>query len=167
LVPLVFSGGMPPSVMVPSVVLGAFLALLSAIDFSTFRLPDVLTLPLIVLGLLFVWWHGWDDVTWRAGAAAAGAALLFAINTLYGVLRGRDGLGGGDAKLFAASGAWLGFSGLPSVLLYACGLAGLALLIRTMKGETLSATTRLPFGPFLALGTWLVWLYGGLEFPVL
>ena len=79
---------------------------------------------------------------------------------LYSRLRGRDGLGLGDAKLFAASGAWLGLEGLPAVLLVACGAAIVALLVDGLAIAGLSATTRIPFGPFLAFGTWIVWLYG-------
>ena len=79
---------------------------------------------------------------------------------LYSRVRGRDGLGLGDAKLFAASGAWLGLEGLPAVLLVACGAAIVALLVMAWRSQALSATTRIPFGPFLAFGTWIVWLYG-------
>jgi leader peptidase (prepilin peptidase)/N-methyltransferase len=69
-------------------------------------------------------------------------------------------MGLGDAKLLAASGAWLGAEGLPGVLLWASGSALVGILIARWRGETLSASTRVPFGPFLAFGTWLVWVYG-------
>jgi leader peptidase (prepilin peptidase)/N-methyltransferase len=77
------------------------------------------------------------------------------------VLRGREGLGFGDAKLLAAGGAWLSWQSVPSVVLIAAVLAlavvlGIALVRRTR----LSAATRVPFGPYLAAAIWLVWLYG-------
>jgi leader peptidase (prepilin peptidase)/N-methyltransferase len=75
-------------------------------------------------------------------------------------LRHRAGLGLGDAKLFAAAGAWLGPAGLPSVLVWACGAALIAVAIHSIRGQTLSRTSRIAFGPFLAFGFWIVWLFG-------
>jgi leader peptidase (prepilin peptidase)/N-methyltransferase len=71
-------------------------------------------------------------------------------------------MGLGDAKLLAASGAWVSWSALPSVILLGA-LTGLAFaLAGSMRGGTLSLTNRVPFGTFLCLGTWIVWLYGPL-----
>ena len=79
---------------------------------------------------------------------------------LYRRWRGRDGLGLGDAKLLAASGAWLGLEGIAPTLL-AASLSGLAAaLIGHVAGRPIAAETRVPFGPFLAGATWLIWLYG-------
>jgi prepilin signal peptidase PulO-like enzyme (type II secretory pathway) len=75
-------------------------------------------------------------------------------------VRGRVGLGGGDAKLFAAIGAWIGWPGLPSVLLIS-GFAGLTYAFLRGRGR-LRPHDRIPFGPALALGGWIVWLYGPL-----
>jgi leader peptidase (prepilin peptidase)/N-methyltransferase len=99
---------------------------------------------------------------WQAASAATGFVLLAAAAVLYAKLRGEPGLGLGDAKLLAASGAWLGAQALPSVLLWACGSAILGLLLRAWRSGSLSGKSRVPFGPFLAFGTWLVWLYGPL-----
>ena len=75
-------------------------------------------------------------------------------------MRGRDGLGQGDAKLLAASGAWLGVAALPNVVLFAA-VAGLAMAaVLSLGGKVLTARTMLPFGPCLALATWLIWLQG-------
>ena len=77
---------------------------------------------------------------------------------VYRRLRGREGMGLGDAKLLGAAGAWVGWQGLAGVLLIAAvtGLATAVVLRRT------SLSDALPFGPFLALGIWLTWLYGPL-----
>ena len=73
-------------------------------------------------------------------------------------MRGREGLGRGDAKLLAAAGAWVGVRALPQVVL-AAALAGLvAAACLRLAGVRLGAQSALPFGPFLALATWLVWL---------
>jgi leader peptidase (prepilin peptidase)/N-methyltransferase len=68
----------------------------------------------------------------------------------------RAGLGLGDAKLFAAAGAWLSLEGLPSVMVWVSCAALVAILLR----QPVEATTRAPFGPYLAFGFWVVWLYG-------
>ncbi len=75
-------------------------------------------------------------------------------------MRGREGLGRGDAKLLAAGGAWLGWEALPWVVLLAAVL-GLALaLLQRARGMALTRETALPFGPSLALAIWIVRLHG-------
>ena len=150
----------PLAIIAVSVPLGAALIALSVIDLRTMRLPDALTLPLIAAGLLLGLALGWDGTMWRAGSAAAGYLFLFAIGHGYRALRGRAGLGLGDAKLFAAAGAWLGLEGLPSVMVWGSCAALLAVLIALLAGRRVEASSRIPFGPFLAFGFWMVWLYG-------
>lgn len=74
--------------------------------------------------------------------------------------RRRAELGLGDAKLFAAAGAWLSLEGLPSVMVWASCAALLGVLVAIHLRQPVEATTRVPFGPFLAFGFWVVWLYG-------
>jgi leader peptidase (prepilin peptidase) / N-methyltransferase len=145
-----------------SSVLAVALAALSAIDLHAYRLPDALTLPLTALGVAGTPLVMETSLWWQAASALLGFAVLAGVAFAYAKLRGRPGLGLGDAKLLAAAGAWLGMQALPSVLLLACGSALLGLLIRGWRTGSLSATSRVPFGPFLAFGTWLVWLYGPL-----
>jgi len=145
-----------------SSVLALTLAALSAIDLDVYRLPDALTLPLTALGVAATPLVMEASLWWQAASALLGFAVLAGVAFAYAKLRGRPGLGLGDAKLLAAAGAWLGMQALPSVLLLACGSALLGLLIRGWRTGSLSATSRVPFGPFLAFGTWLVWLYGPL-----
>jgi leader peptidase (prepilin peptidase)/N-methyltransferase len=128
------------------------------IDARTMILPDVLTLPLLVAGLMVTAVFSLDDLTDHALAAALGYLLLFVTARVYRRLRGRDGLGEGDAKLLGALGAWLGLTSLPFVLVLASGL-GLAWSGAGMlAGRRFTATTAIPFGPFLALAGWLSWL---------
>jgi len=145
-----------------SSLLALTLAALSAIDLKEYRLPDALTLPLTALGLVATPLVLETPLWWQAASALVGFAVLAGVAFAYARLRGRPGLGLGDAKLMAAAGAWLGAQGLPSVLLLACGSALLGLLIRGWHTGSLSATSRVPFGPFLAFGIWLVWLWGPL-----
>lgn len=142
-------------------VLGWTLLALAWIDWAWLRLPDALTLPLIVAGLVATWLLDAAAIADHAGAALAGYAALRVLNALYRRARGRDGLGAGDAKLLAAAGAWIGLAALPWLLLLAA-LAGLGIAaLRRVCGERLSATTALPFGTCLAMALWLVWLAAG------
>jgi leader peptidase (prepilin peptidase) / N-methyltransferase len=160
--PFLFQEGFEFELLVLSSVLAVALAVLSAIDLSAYRLPDLLTLPLTALGLVATPLVLEASLWWQLASAVLGFALLAGVALAYTKLRGRPGLGLGDAKLLAAAGAWLGAEPLPSVLLWACGSALLALLLRAWRTGALSAQARVPFGPFLAFGTWLVWLYGPL-----
>ncbi len=151
-----------PEFLLPSLVLGAALVWLSVIDLRSFRLPDWLTLPLLAIGLILSFFLKWDELYWRILAAALGFIVLYVVAQLYFRLRGRHGLGLGDAKLLAASGAWLGIEGIPATLLLASCTALCAALASALAGRSITADTRMPFGPFLALGTWLTWFYGPL-----
>ena len=135
--------------------LGWTLLALAWIDAEHLSLPDVLTLPLVVAGLLATWLLDPAMLADHALGAAAGWLALWAVAAGYRRARGREGLGQGDAKLLAAGGAWLGWEALPWVVLLAA-LGGLAWAL-TRRGH-LSATTVLPFGPCLAAAIWLLWL---------
>jgi leader peptidase (prepilin peptidase)/N-methyltransferase len=142
--------------------LGWVLLALAAMDWRAFILADVLTLPLIAVGLIVVWWIDPNAAVWHVVGAVAGFVLMVGAASGYRWLRGRDGLGFGDAKLMAAAGAWVGLAGVGSVLLYGAVLSlCLALAGRVFGGEV-SAQTPVPFGVGLAAGLWLTWLYGPL-----
>lgn len=137
---------------------------LSAIDILAFRLPDLLTLPLAVAGLL-VSLMGPNEVWGHLAGAIIGYFAFAAIGWAFARVRGREGLGLGDAKLAAAGGAWLGWAPLPSVILIACAAGFLWVAAMTMIRGRAALTERIPFGVALAIGIWVVWLYGPLEIP--
>ena len=145
-------------------VLGWQLLLIALIDGEHFWLPDVLTLPLIVTGLGTALLGGTDLVLTHLIGAAVGFATLWLLAFLYERVRGRQGLGGGDPILFAGAGAWVGWLGLPSVLLWACAAGFAVVAAWLVTRRAVSGADRLPFGVCLALGTWLTWLYGPLGF---
>lgn len=145
-------------------VLGALLAwqllLLALLDAEQFWLPLPLTLTLIASGLLASTVAGPDALAASAIGATAGWAALSAVAFGYRKLRGREGLGGGDAWLLAGGGAWTGWIGLPTTLVWAA-LGGLAAVgVLTLAGRPVGRTQPLPFGVALAVGIWLAWLYG-------
>lgn len=138
--------------------LGWWLLLIIALDAEHHWLPDRLTLPLIPLGLAVAWIGLGPALLDRAIGAAAGGLGLWTIAMLYLLARRREGLGGGDPKLLAGLGAWLGWMQLPFVLLGA-GLLGLAaILLMRSRGQEVGASTRLPLGALMALAAWPLWL---------
>jgi leader peptidase (prepilin peptidase)/N-methyltransferase len=143
--------------------LGWWLLALGWIDLRCWLLPDTLTLPLIIAGLAAALLFNPDQLLDRALGAALGCLSLIAIAAVYRRLRGREGLGGGDAKLLAASGAWLGAAALPQVILLAALSALAAAGCLRLAGIRLGIHSALPFGPFLALATWILWLLGPLD----
>ncbi|MFC5342453.1 A24 family peptidase [Brevundimonas staleyi] len=141
-------------------VMGWQLLLIALIDAENFWLPDELTLPLIATGLIAgaVIARGWP-ISQILGAVA-GFSILWLLAEVYRRVRGREGLGGGDPILFAGAGAWVGWAGLPTVLLWACAAGFSIVLTLLITRRKVEMTQKLPFGTFLAIGIWLTWLYG-------
>ena len=140
-------------------ILLATLTALALIDARTQRLPDRLTLPLIAAGiavntLIF------SDLWMAIAGAALGYGVLVALELTYKRLRGRDGLGRGDAKLLAAGGAWCGAWLLPFILL-AGSVSALVfvLVLALIRRRAPDPNQPMPFGPWLALGIALGWAW--------
>jgi len=138
------------------ILFGALIAL-SVIDARRFILPDRITLPLIAAGIVVaallglpVWLHA------LGGLVGYGGLVL--IEKTYLQARGRSGLGRGDAKLFAAGGAWCGAIALPAILLLS-SLAALlyAMTLKLILNRQVTGDSMIAFGPFLAFGIALVW----------
>ncbi len=130
--------------------LGGWLLLaLALLDWRHHWLPDALTLPFAAIGLTLGEWLGLPPFADRCIGAAAGYGGLFLLAMGYRALRGRDGLGLGDAKLLGGIGAWIGWAALPLVLLVA-SVGGLAVAaVMAARGDRIDSQTRLPFGTFL------------------
>ena len=129
----------------------------TAIDIRSRRMPDWLTLPLIVAGLVFGASDGLVAGLWSLVGAAIGFLSLYLVSRLYLHLRHQHGLGLGDAKLLAAAGAWLGPLNLAPVVLIASVLALGCVQVMRLAGRSVGWQTTLPFGPFLALGFFACW----------
>jgi leader peptidase (prepilin peptidase) / N-methyltransferase len=139
---------------------GWWLLALAWIDLRQWVLPDALTLPLIVAGLSAAALFNPETLLDRALGAVFGYLTLRGLAAIYRFLRRRDGLGGGDAKLLSAVGSWVGLATLPQVIL-AAALGGLVTAgILRLAGIRLRAASALPFGPFLALPGWVIWVWG-------
>lgn len=138
----------------------AFAALLltaAVIDFRTMRIPNALNALIVLAGLIATSWLGFSLRDALIGVAA-GYTALFLLNSAYRALRGRDGLGLGDAKLLAGAGAWLGWAGLPFVVLIASALGIAFVAALRIAGRQMGGGDALAFGPFLCIGALIVWI---------
>ncbi len=144
--------GLKGSAQAVGIALGWTLLLAALLDLRAYWLPEWLTLPLLAAGLGEAAWRG------EAASAALGAALGFAVPAglalAYRLLRGREGLGLGDALLLAAAGAWLGWRALPETVLAAC-LLGFALALWTRRQRP--REPRIAFGACIAPAFWIAW----------
>ncbi len=139
---------------------------LAGIDLDHQLLPDDLTLPLLWAGLLASAILGPTagsplPVTPREAVlgAVAGYLSLWLVFHAFRLATGKEGMGYGDFKLFAALGAWLGWEMLPLVILLAA-VAGalLGILMIALRGRDRAAP--MPFGPYLAAAGWLAMMFG-------
>jgi len=142
--------------------LGWTLLLIAAIDYLCMVIPDKLTFPLIAAGLAVAYVADYDGIARHALGAAVGFLAFAGLGWFYRWFRGRDGLGLGDAKLLGASGSWVSITGLPSVVLLSAVAALLAVFMAALAGRQVYSDDKLPFGTYLCLGTYAVWLLGPL-----
>ena len=155
----------PASVFAATSVMGWLLLALAAIDIRTRRLPDVLNLLLALSGIAVTAMIDTRLVLEHLAAAAIGYGALVAVELTYRRLRGRDGLGRGDSKLLGAIGAWVGLQGLAACVFVGATAAIIFIIVASRVRRTeIQADMAIAFGPFLAIGGWLVWLYGPVLF---
>lgn len=139
---------------------GATLICLTLIDWDTTYLPDSLTLPLLWGGLLLATVNATgislNSAVW---GAAIGYLSLWSIYWGFKLLTGKEGMGFGDFKLFAALGAWFGVTALIPIILMAAVVGSIIGIVMKLGGQ-LREGGYVPFGPFLALGGAAVWFLG-------
>lgn len=156
----------PDLVGLAGALFGWLLATLALLDLDHFWLPDALVAPLAILGLATGMAGVDPPLGDRLIGAAAGLLSFALIAWSYRRLRGRIGMGQGDAKLIAAIGAWLGWRPLPWVVLAAVflGLGWCALAMA--RGRQFTSGDRLPLGTLLAIAAWPCWLLGQMPWTV-
>jgi leader peptidase (prepilin peptidase)/N-methyltransferase len=137
----------------------AALVALTFIDFDTQLLPDDITLPLLWGGLLANLFGLFVDLRAAVIGAIAGYMVLWLVYWGFKLLMKKEGMGYGDFKLLAAIGAWTGWQVLPFVIVASAGVGAVVgglVLVLSRKGSD----TRIPFGPYLALGAILGLVWG-------
>ena len=136
-----------------------FLVAAGGIDFRTQLLPDSLTLPLLWLGLLISLVPVFVDSREAVIGASIGYLALWSVYWLFKLATGKEGMGFGDFKLFAASGAWMGYAALlPVIIIAAVSGAVIGTILLRTRGQDRSMP--FAFGPFLAIAMW-IWLVAG------
>jgi leader peptidase (prepilin peptidase)/N-methyltransferase len=142
------------------------LVALTVIDLDHQILPDLITIPLLWLGLL-------ASLAWQPGlvppiptapvsailGAAAGYLSLWSVYWAFKLLTGKEGMGYGDFKLFGALGAWMGWQLLPMILLLSAftgAVVGIALIVARGRDRNIP----IPFGPYLAAAGWIALMWG-------
>lgn len=141
---------------------GWVLLALTLIDVRAFLLPDALTLPLVPAGLIVAYAIAPENLPHHLLGSVGGFAAFAAVRAVHRWLRHREGLGFGDVKLMAALGAWLSWQALPSVVLIAAAAGLTVTLLQGLGGRSPGWDRPLPFGAYLSLAAWLVWLHGPL-----
>jgi leader peptidase (prepilin peptidase)/N-methyltransferase len=149
-------------VLIATCIFGWTLLVLGIIDAKHFLLPDSLCAFLALSGLVATLGLVRQEFVNHLIGGFAGVLFFILLATLYRKIRGREGVGLGDAKLMGAIGLWLGWQALPTVVLFAAVLGLLSVCISSLTGKSLSFSLRLPLGTFLAVAAWIVWLYGPL-----
>lgn len=144
-------------------VLGCSFLVLSGIDFFYYILPNVITYPGAILGVILAALPGLgtpfptlEDSLWGLGIGGGG---LFAFAWLFAKLTGKDGMGMGDVKLLGMIGAWLGWQALPFTIFGAAvmgSVVGIGWIVIAGRDRNLP----IPFGPYLAVTAWLYIFYG-------
>lgn len=151
-----FEPGLP---LFGAVIMTWILIALSVIDIDCQQLPDQLTLPLLWIGLLLNIETVYTDLVSAVIGATAGYLFLWFVYHVFVVVTGKEGMGYGDFKLFAAFGAWFGWQLLPQILLVSSvlgAIVGISLIIFRGRDKQLP----IPFGPYLAGAGWIALNWG-------
>lgn len=148
-----------PALLTLTLVFIAAMVVITFIDFDHKIIPDAITLPGTALAILASF-LGWTIPPWHALVGAlVGGGSLFLVAWGYRAATGRDGLGGGDVKLLALVGAFLGPANAFLTILLG-SFAGTLFAVGTMKLSRQTMKAELPFGTFLAPGALLVMFVG-------
>lgn len=140
----------PVFIAAVAIVFVLVLLALAWIDAETGLLPDLLTLPLLWLGLLVNLNGGFVPLSDAVLGAVSGYLVLWCVYWAFLLSTGREGMGYGDFKLLAAMGAWLGWAALPWVLLLSASL-GLAVALGMRLAGRMQPGAAISFGPYLAV----------------
>lgn len=156
----------PEGLALPAMIFGWQLLLLGVIDARHLWLPSRLTALLAASGAGFLLLRSWQDANltplWTGLAGGTlGFAMLWGVARGYRILRGRDGMGGGDPPLLGAISLWIGPMGAIGTVIGA-SLTGLVVALwMLLARRPIAADTALPLGTLLAAAAWVIFLVSG------
>ena len=137
----------------------AALIVVTFIDLQHQIIPDVITLPGIVLCFACSFIVPWTRPAQSLIGILVGGGVLYLFAAGYELLAKKEGMGGGDIKLLAMIGAFLGWKGaLVALILGALGGSIIGILVMLLRGKNLKYA--IPFGPFLSFGAFCALLSG-------
>ena len=150
--------GIAPAALAALFLTWALIAL-AFIDYDRQILPDDITLPLLWAGLLLNVFGVFVPLSSAVIGAAAGYGSLWLVYQAFRLATGKEGMGFGDFKLFAALGAWLGWQQLPLIILLS-SLLGAVVGIVFIAFFGRDRRLPIPFGPFLCVAGWIALMWG-------
>jgi leader peptidase (prepilin peptidase)/N-methyltransferase len=154
---LLFKFGLTTALPIYFVFTGALLVII-VIDFYHKIIPDIISLPGIVIGFLCAFIN--PVITWQQSGIGLliGGGVLYAVAAGYYLFTKREGMGGGDIKLLAMIGAFLGWQSLPFVV-FGSSILGAVVGIGAMAKQKKGGKTMIPYGPFLSIAALLYMFY--------
>jgi leader peptidase (prepilin peptidase)/N-methyltransferase len=154
---LVFKFGFTTALPIYFVFTAALLIVI-VIDFYHKIIPDIISLPGIVIGFAFSFIN--PVLTWQESGLGLliGGGVLYAVAAGYYLFTKREGMGGGDIKLLAMIGAFLGWQSLPFVV-FGSSILGAIVGIGAMAKQKKGGKTMIPYGPFLSIAALLYMFY--------
>ncbi len=150
--------GISPAALAALFLTWALIAL-AFIDYDRQILPDDITLPLLWAGLLLNTFGLFVPLSAAVIGAATGYGSLWLVYQVFRLVTGKEGMGFGDFKLFAALGAWLGWQQLPLIILlssFVGAIVGIVFIAFFGRDRRLP----IPFGPFLCVAGWVALMWG-------
>jgi len=156
-VALLFEFGLTAALPIYLIFTAALLAVI-VIDFYHKIIPDVISLPGIILGFACSFFN--PVVTWQQSGIGLliGGGVLYAVAAGYYLFTKREGMGGGDIKLLAMIGAFLGWQSLPFVV-FGSSILGAVVGIGAMAKQKKGGKTVIPYGPFLSIAAIIYMFY--------
>jgi len=142
------------------IILALIFIIIFFIDLKHFIIPNTLTFPLMILGFIKSFIPNLDEIFPNYIDSLIGGlfgyGIIWSIIFFYKQVRKKDGMGLGDAKLFAVIGFWFGWISIPFVIFLSSIIALLSVIPDLIKNSK-KMTTQIPFGPYIIIGT-LVYL---------
>lgn len=137
----------------------AALTLVSFIDLSHRIIPDVISLPGIIIGVVISLFHPRLSIANSLIGVLLGGGSLYVVASLYHLITKREGMGGGDIKLLAMIGAFIGWKGVLFTILCSSFIGSVVGVILMLISSEADSKYAVPFGPFLSLGAviYVVW----------